>query len=165
MTATTVFRNALVCTGLLLIVTGCFDEDSFVDDNAERTGRNFPVITDLSVVSGEEVFQEGETVRLDVRFFSEDPVASVNLLDSLVVDGSGVRAQEQVKSVDASEAAFSAATQTDSLVIEYDVPSNLPADTTFIDLDVEVVNENGLTKTNETAENFAISGFGITGLK
>lgn len=162
---TSVFRHFLVFVGFLLLTTGCFDEDTFVDDNAERTGRNFPVITDLSVVSGQETFQEGETVNLDLRFFSEDPVASINLFDSLAVDGSGVRAQQQVKSVDPSEAGFSAATQTDSLVIEYTVPSDLPDSTTFIDLDVEVVNENGLTKTNETAENFAISGFGITGVK
>ncbi len=165
MNATTAFRNFLVLVCLLVLATGCFEEDNFVGDHIERTGDKYPVIANLSTVSGEDTFQEGETVQLDLRYWSEDPMASINLYDSLVVDGSGVREQQQVKSLDPDQGAFSEASQTDSLIIEYQVPSDLPDSTTFIDLDVEVVNENGLSETNETANNFAISGFGVTGKK
>ena len=165
MKATTIFRKFLVLVCLLVLATGCFDEDNFIGDHIERTGDKYPVVANLSTVSGNDTFNEGETVRLDLRFWSEDPIASINLYDSLVVDGNGVRAQQQVKSLDPSLAAFSQKSQTDSLIIDYTVPSNLPDSSTFIDLDVEVVNENELTETNETAQNFAISGFGVTGLK
>lgn len=165
MKATTVFRNFLVLVCLLVLATGCFDEDNFVGEHIKRSGDKYPVVSNVSTVSGDDTFNEGETVRIDLRFWSEDPVASINLYDSLVVDGNGVRAQEQVKSLDPNQAAFSESSQTDSLIIDYTVPSNLPDSTTFIDLDVEVVNENGLKETNETALNFAISGFGVTGKK
>lgn len=165
MKATTIFRNFLVLLSILVFATGCFDEDNFIADHIQKTGDKYPVVANLSTVSGEDTFNEGQTVQLDVRFWSEDPVANINLYDSLVVDGSGVREQQQVKSIDPSKAAFSESSQTDSLIIEYEVPSNLPDSTTFIDLDVEVVNENGLKETNETARNFAISGFGVTATK
>jgi hypothetical protein len=165
MKATTIFRNFLVLTCLLILATGCFDGDNFIGENIERTGDKYPVVANLSTVSGDEIFQEGEIVELDLRYWSEDPMSSINLYDSLVVDGSGVREQQQVKSLDPDQGVFSEASQTDSLIIEYQIPSDLPDSTTFIDLDVEIVNENGLSETNETATNFAIIGFGVTGKK
>jgi hypothetical protein len=161
MKATTVFRNFLVFVGLLVLVTGCFDEDNFLAENIERTGEKYPVVSDLKVVSGRDTFQVGEAAQLDVRFWSEGTVASINVYDSLIVDGVGVRAQQQVASIDPSQAAFSEVSQTDSLIVEYTIPSSI-SDTTFVDLDVEVVNENGLSETNETANSdFAIGGFDI----
>lgn len=165
MKATTIFRNFLVLICLLVLATGCFEEDNFIGDHIEKTGDKYPVVANLSTVSGDDTFSEGETVQLDVRFWSEDPMESINLYDSLVVDGSGAREQQQVKSIDPNEAAFSESSQTDSLIIDYQVPSDLPDSTTFIDLDVEVVNQNGLKETNETSNNFAIGGFGITAEK
>ena len=162
---TIAFRNLLVFVGIVFLVTGCFDEDNFLADNAERTGDKYPVVADYHLVGEQDTFQVGETVRLDLRFWSEGTVASINLYDSLVVDGSGVRAQQQVDLIDPSNAAFSDSTQTDSLIIEYDVPS-LSDDTTTIDLDVEVVNENGLAETNETADaSFATGGVSVIGVK
>ena len=163
MNATTALKNFLILLCFLSLTTGCFEEDNFIADNIEKTGEKYPVVSNLSLASAQDTFAVGETVRLDLRFWSDGTVASINLYDSLVVDGSGVRAQQQVKSIDPSNAAFSETSQTDSLIIEYTVPSL--SDTTFIDLDVEVVNENGLKETNETANNFAISGFGVVGVQ
>jgi hypothetical protein len=163
MKATTAFRNFLVFVGFLVLATGCFEEDNFLAENSEPTGDKYPVVSDYSVVGEQDTFQVGETVRLDLRFWSEGTVASINLYDSLIVDGSGVRAQQQVASIDPSNAGFSEVTQTDSLIIEYTVPSL--SDTTTIDLDVEVENDNGLTETNETNNaSFATGGVNVIGV-
>jgi hypothetical protein len=201
MNATTVLRNFLVLLGFLILTTACFEEDNFVGDNIERTGEMYPVVSNLTIVSGRDTFQVGETVGLDLRFWSEGTVAAVNAYDSLYISGAdldsvradtglvdipndttfGVRRQQQFASPDPSSAAFSEVSQTDSLIIDYQVPTlpdtffvnsfvvsggtlsqvAVPSDTTRVDLDLEVVNDNGLSETNETANNFAISGFGI----
>ena len=164
MNMTTIFRNGLLFSALFVLLVGCHDEDNFLAENTERTGEKAPVVSNLSLESAQDTLAVGETARLDLRFWSEGTVASINLYDSLVVDGSGVRAQQQVTSIDPSNAAFSEESQTDSLIIEYTVPSEV-SDTTFIDLDVEVVNDNGLRETNETANTPAIEGFGIVGVQ
>lgn len=145
---------------MVLLFTGCFEEDNFFEDNIELTGRSFPVISDLEIINAKSSYAEGETVRLDVRFWSEDPIESIALSDSLI----GIRAQQQFTVIPYSEAAFSETSQTDSLVIEYTVPT-VPNDTTQINLEVEVTNENGLSLTNVEADNFAISPINITVIK
>jgi hypothetical protein len=69
-----------------------------------------------------------------------------------------------VSSFSYSQAAFSETSQTDSLVIDYTIPT-VPNDTTEINLEVQVNNENGLSITNVTADNFAISPINITVIK
>ncbi len=133
------------------------DEDNFFLDNIERTGRNFPVISNIVIQNEQEEYSPGETVQLRVEFWSEDPVEEIVLYDSLVT----VRAREVVLREPASNASFSDETQTDVIVLNYEVPT-VPNDPTEINLQVEVINENGLSEINTEADNFTIQRIEIT---
>ena len=144
----------VMLTGITLI--SC-DEDNFFLDNIERTGRNFPVISNIVIQNEQEEYSPGETVQLRVEFWSEDPVEEIVLYDSLVT----VRAREVVLREPASNASFSDETQTDVIVLNYEVPT-VPNDPTVINLQVEVINENGLSEINTEADNFTIQRIEIT---
>jgi len=152
--------NIFLSVCLLLLLSGCFDEDNFLVDNIERTGQSFPVISNLEIINDQSSYSEGDIVQLDLRFWSEDPVANIVLSDSLI----NLSSQQEVSTFSYSQAAFSETSQTDSLIIDYTIPT-VPNDTTEINLEVQVNNENGLSITNVTADNFAISPINITVIK
>ena len=145
---------------LILFFAGCLDEDNFLEDNITLTGRSFPNISDFHIVGDQDVYDEGETLQLDLRFFSEDPIDRIVLRDSLI----NLRAQEVAGEWSPDEASFSDSTQTQVLIMDYVVP-DVPIDTTRINLEVEIINENGLSITNVTADNFAIAPVNITVIK
>jgi len=156
--------NIMKKTTLLLVacflMVSCMEEDNWLEDNIEDTGRSFPNISDFEVVNAQDQYQEGETVQLDLLFWSNDPVKEIVLRDS-VVNQSG---QQVYSKWDYTEASFSEASQTDSLRIEYQIPT-VPNDPSEINLEVEVVNENGLTMTNVETDNFAAGPINITVVK
>lgn len=144
-----------LAVGLLLI--SCMEEDNWLEDNMERTGRHYPNISDFEIVDLQDEYQEGETVRLDLLFWSEDPIEEIILRDSVVNEST----QQVYSRYSPDEATFSEASQTDSLRMEYEVPT-VPNDTSEINLEVEIVNENGLSITNVEADNFAAGPINIT---
>jgi|AntRauTorcE11897_2_1112592.scaffolds.fasta_scaffold42092_1 hypothetical protein len=143
---------------IMLLAVGCFDEDNFLNDNIEQTGRSFPNISDFHIENLQDSYAEGETLQLDLRFFSNDPIQTIILRDSLI----DIREQQVVTEFSPDEASFSDSTQTQVLIMNYTVPSSVPNDPTQVNLEVEIVNENGLSITNVTADNFAIAPLNIT---
>lgn len=144
--------------GLLMI--SCMEEDNWLADNIEETGRHYPNISDFEIKNSQDEYAEGETVSLDLLFWSEDPIEEIILRDSVVNES----AQQVYSRYSSGEATFSEASQTDSLRIEYEIPT-VPNDTTIINLEVEIMNENGLSITNVEADNFAAGPINITVIK
>jgi hypothetical protein len=143
-----------------LLVMSCLKEDNWLKDNIEETGRNYPNISDFEIENLKNEYSEGETVQLDLLFWSEDPIEEIVLRDSVVNES----AQQVYSRFSPDEASFSEASQTDSLRIEYQIPT-VPNDTSQINLEVEIVNENGLSMTNLESDNFAAGPINITVIK
>ncbi|MDZ7658622.1 hypothetical protein [Fodinibius sp.] len=147
-----------VAVGLLLM--SCLKEDNWLKDNIEETGRHYPNISDFEIENLKDEYNEGEVVQLDLLFWSEDPIEEIVLRDSVVNES----AQQVYSRFSPDEATFSEASQTDSLRIEYQIPT-VPNDPSQINLEVEIVNQNGLSMTNVEADNFAAGPINITVIK
>jgi hypothetical protein len=127
-----------------LALTGCYEEPDWLGDNTVSLG-NFPVISSFSVVDNRE-FELGETVELDLRFWSDAPIQEI-VLSSLIGDTK-------------TEAAtfgytpnFAEDSQTDKLLMSYTIPNELPEDVSSISLEVNIINENGLNRTRTVTVN------------
>jgi len=142
-----------------LVMMSCLEEDNWLEDNIEPTGNHYPTIADLDIRNPDPqgVYQAGETINLDLLFWSEDEVSEIVLRDSVVNES----AQQEYSRYSYSEAKFFEETQTDSLGMEYTIPS-VPNDPSQIHLQVEVINENGLSRTNDESGNTGIHDFVIT---
>lgn len=153
----------IVLTGFIL--TSCFSEDNFLTDNLEETGRSFPNITDVTILESQSEYSEGEIIQIDVRFWSEDPVEEIILYDELRNDeGNTIQSIERVTSVPYDQASFSEESQTDTVMLEYEIPQ-ISSDPTEIILVIEVLNENGLTERNTEAKNPTIRNITITAVQ
>ncbi len=138
----------LMIAGLTLV--SC-SEDNFFLDNIDQTGRSFPVISNIIIQNQQDEYTSGETVQIRVEFWSNDPVKEIVLYDSLV----NIRDREVVLTEPAANASFSEESETDVIILNYTVP-DVPEDPTTINLQVEVINENGLSEINTDADNFTI---------
>ncbi|WP_256012346.1 hypothetical protein [Desertivirga xinjiangensis] len=115
--------------------------DEWLKDNIEIVGK-LPVIASLSVVPPQTSrVPAGSSLQLDLRYWSDDPVDKINLYATV---GTGAR---QAVSTSAYAKAYSAVSRTDSLLLPYQVPAGL-ASGTSIKLDVEVLNQNTLSRTS-----------------
>jgi len=146
----------LVIAGLTLV--SC-SEDNFFLDNIDQTGRSFPVISDIIIQNEQDEYTSGETVQIRVEFWSNDPVQEIVLYDSLV----NIRDREVVLTEPAANASFSEESQTDVIILNYEVPA-VPEDPTTINIQVEVINENGLSEFNTEADNTTIRRIEITAI-
>jgi hypothetical protein len=146
----------LVIAGLTLV--SC-SEDNFFLDNIDQTGRSFPVISDIIIQNEQDEYTSGETVQIRVEFWSNDPVQEIVLYDSLV----NIRDREVVLTEPAANASFSEESQTDVIILNYEVPA-VPEDPTTINIQVEVINENGLSEINTEADNTTIRRIEITAI-
>ena len=147
-----------VAVGFLMM--SCLKEDNWLEDNIKETGNQYPNISDFEIENLKDEYTEGEIVQLDLLFWSEDPIEEIVLRDSVVNES----AQQVYSRFSPDEASFSEASQTDSLRIQYQIPT-VPNDPSQINLEVEIVNENGLTMTNVETDNFAAEPIIITVIK
>lgn len=153
----------IVLTGFML--TSCFGEDNFLTDNLEETGRSFPNITDVTILDSQSEYSEGDIIQIDVRFWSEDSVEQIILYDELKDDeGSTIQAIEIATSAAYDQASFSEESQTDFVILEYEVP-DISSDPTEIILVIEVLNENGLTERNTESKNPTIRDISVTAVQ
>lgn len=139
-----------------IMIVSC-SEDNFFLDNIDQTGRSFPVISDIIIENQQDEYTSGETVQIRVEFWSNDPVQEIVLYDSLV----DIRNREVVLSEPAANASFSEESETDVIILNYEVPA-VPEDPTTINIQVEVINENGLSEINTEADNTTIRRIEIT---
>lgn len=155
-----IMKKLVLFAAVGFLMMSCLKEDNWLKDNIQETGKHYPNISDFEINNLKDEYAEGETVEMDLLFWSEDPVKEIVLRDSVV----NVSAQQVFSRFSPDEASFSEASQTDSLRIEYQIPT-VPNDTSQINLEVEVVNENGLTMTNVETDNFAAGPIDITVIK
>ncbi|NGP89808.1 hypothetical protein G3569_15730 [Aliifodinibius halophilus] len=153
-------KNTVLFLVMAFLFVSCMEEDNWLKDNMKETGNSYPNISDFEIIDKKDEYQEGETVQMDLLFWSEDPVKEIVLKDSVVSQSS----QQVYGKWGYEEASFSEASQTDSLRIAYTIPT-VPNDTTEINLEVQVVNENGLTMNNVDTDNFAAGPIDITVIK
>ncbi|MDT0677970.1 hypothetical protein [Autumnicola musiva] len=131
--------SKILFLGLIAIaVTSCYNDDLWLDENAEETGRSTPVIASFTTADGD--YSPGSEITLDLRYWSNDSIEQVDFFAQ--VDG---HPELDDLRVFPYEEAYSALSRTDSLLIDYTVP-NVPSGTEF-EFQVVVRNVNGLTAT------------------
>ena len=129
----------ILLSGLIAIgVSSCYEDDNWLDENMEETGRSTPVIA--SFTTADEDYSPGSEITLDLRFWSNDSIEQVDFFAQ--VDG---HPELDDLRVFPYEEAYSELSRTDSLLINYTVP-NVPSGTDF-EFQVVVRNVNGLTAT------------------
>ncbi|MCO4294271.1 hypothetical protein NF867_15525 [Solitalea sp. MAHUQ-68] len=128
----------LIAVSSIALVSCEKDADQWLQDNVTVIGK-YANIAKFSAPSATAA--AGSKIKLDLRYWSEDPIDKINLKDSI-----GTAAKKQVFTT-AYSPAYSAITKTDSLIIEYTVPAGL-APKTVILLEAEVVNKNTLKNTS-----------------
>lgn len=123
---------------LAAIIAGCKKDDpnQFLKDNVNIVGYN-PVIASFTA-PGTQAQTPGSTIKLDLRYWSDDPIDKINLNAKV---GNG--ASTGVLSVP-YQPAYSAVSKTDSLNLQYQIPTGTPTGTTIV-LEAQVVNKNALT--------------------
>jgi hypothetical protein len=127
--------GAVICVGGLL--ASCEKEaDQWLQDNFEVIG-NIPAIASFNTTPAVTEVVAGTTVKLDLRYWSKDPIDKINLNAKV---GSEVK---QTVSSTAYQAAYSKVSKTDSLILEYAVPAGL-AKGVAIELEAEIINKTAL---------------------
>lgn len=147
-------KNIFVLFVLVVIATGCYSEDNWLNDNWEKTGEHYPNISNVTILNPQDSYSVGDQVSFDLRFWSEDPVDTITLFHQV-----GENDQEIATVYPYSEAAYSETTQTDSLILEYEVPQG--ASGSVISFEIIVENENELSASNTEATNTAIHNISI----
>ena len=139
--------SIIIMFAVLAVFAACDeDADHELENIIKETGGYFPVISSLSLEMPDEEANPGETLTLDLRYWSQGEMESIVLMEALD-DG----ALSEVDRVD-YQPAYSSVTRTDSLLLNYQVPSNL-SDTTSVKLKVQVINLNELTKADSVIFN------------
>lgn len=128
---------------LAVIAAGCKKDDpnQFLKDNVTVVGYN-PVIASFTTSpAGTATAAAGSTVKLDLRYWSDDPIDKINLNATV-----GTAAKQTI-STSADQKAYSTVSKTDSLNLQYQVPAGTAVGTTII-VEAQIVNKNTLTATS-----------------
>lgn len=126
-----------------VIAMGCkkVAPNQFLKDNVTIVGYN-PVIASFTTTpAGTTTAVAGSTVKLDLRYWSDDPIDKINLNATV---GSGGKANV---SSTGYQKAYSTVSRTDSLNLQYQVPAGTAVGT-IITVEAQVVNKNSLTATS-----------------
>ncbi len=122
-----------------LAVSSCYKEADWVDENAELSGKHFPIIQ--STYLDKATYNVGETVIDTVLYWSIDEVEKLDLYAS--IDG----ADEELYSSTPYSHNYFPKTRTDVAALTYVVPDGTQGKE--ISLRVVVVAKNGLTSKEE----------------
>ena len=128
-----IFIVLIFVLGFGILFSSCYKEENWTEENTEILGY-IPIIASFDATPASTV-KSGENLSLDLRFWCTDPIKEIIFyptlndvdLDSLVYPY--------------SDAAYSAASQTDSLVIGYIAP-NVDSTSTLV-VNAKVISENG----------------------
>lgn len=121
---------------LMFLLSSCYEEADWVADNAELSGKKFPTIASFSSTNGAS-FVANETVNLDIRYWSVDPIESIKVFEVLDDVTTEIFSAPYVE-------AYSPISQMDSLLVSYPVPTLTECKT--ITLITRVINKNELSK-------------------
>ena len=124
----------LLATVVVTLLTSCYEEENWLEDNITPTGEYYPTIY-MNDLDGE--YAAGDEVIVDLEFASQGTLENIVLYQQLG------EAEEEVVSTTPYQPAFSQKKSQDTLALTYVVPSI--TDTVEITLRAEAVNANGLT--------------------
>ncbi|GHA47649.1 hypothetical protein GCM10007103_30800 [Salinimicrobium marinum] len=130
------FKTILFVALVTISLTSCYEDDNWLEQNIEETGRSVPMIA--SFTTSDEDYSPGNEITLDLRYWSNDAIEQVDFFAQ--VEGHPELDDLRVYPY---EEAYSAQSRTDSLLIRYTIP-DVPSGTSF-GFQVVVKNENGLT--------------------
>jgi len=136
-----IFKIFILSVAIAAIFCSCKKPkpNQWLLDNVTVVGHN-PVIASFSVVAPQTTtVAAGSTVNLDLRYWSEDPIDKINLNATV-----GAAGTKQTVSTTTDQKAYSTVSRTDSLRIQYQVPTGLASGTT-IALEAQIINKNTLT--------------------
>jgi hypothetical protein len=134
----------LLASGVIAaVIAGCKKDDpnQFLKDNVTVVGYN-PVIASFTTVpastTATTTVAAGATVKLDLRYWSDDAIDKVNLNATI-----GTAAKTTI-STTPYQKAYSSVSRTDSLNLQYQVPAGTASGTTIV-VEAQVINKNTLT--------------------
>ncbi len=127
-----------------VILSSCYEEEHFLDNNATSDGRYFPVIQTVSVDNTPEIdsFAVGETVKIIVKYWSTDPIKELVLFDNIDDVVTLISTTPYTYSYDAESAA-------EKVTLDYQVPAG--SNGKEVGLLVGIINENGLSREKTTS--------------
>lgn len=134
-------RNILFILFSALLITSCYEETDWVEENSTTNGYHYPMIQDVLVVAEQDSFAAGDVVPLEVYFWSRDEVKELDL--SQTIDD-----VETLLSTSAPNTTYDVERNVDKMEMSYTVP----ADTEGKDITLSVVVRtiHDLTRTKST---------------
>lgn len=138
-------KNTIILSCLLALVTSCYEEEQWLEDNIETEGKNYPVIQSVGV---EGELAPGNTLNLIMHYWSSDPILRYDLYDSVAM----VSNQQLYSSTDYVYN-YDEETGSEVVTLPYTIPSTV-VDTSIVILRVAIVNENGLSREVVTSLTF-----------
>lgn len=141
-----IYKLLFVSIAFAVAIASCKkpDPNQFLKDNVTVVGYN-PLIASFKIVPvtvpATTTAAAGSTVKLDLRYWSDDPIDKVNLNATV-----GAAAKQTI-STTPYQRAYSAVSRTDSLNLTYQVPAGTATGTTIV-VEAQVVNKNTLTATS-----------------
>lgn len=134
-----ILKHILVFGAAMILLSSCYKEDYFLDDNTTSDGKHFPIVQSVEVSNEPNSgFVEGNTVELTVHYWSEDPILQYELYETV---GAG---SETLYSTTPYQFTYDEEAQSEVVTLTYEVPAGSSGQS--IVLNVVLVNENGLTK-------------------
>lgn len=137
-------KYILMIVGFVLLLSSCYEQQTWVDKNVKEGGNYYPYIqlVDVSNLPESGLFTEGDAVDVRVQYWSVDPVSSLDLYAT-------VNGTEGLVSSTPYTYSFDAESNAEVTTLAYTVPTGSSG--TNIDLRVVVVNENELTREKTTS--------------
>lgn len=106
-------KNILFVLFSVLLVTSCYEETDWVEDNSTTNGHHFPMIQD--VIPESDTVQAGATVAVNVYFWSRDEVKELDFLQT-------INGTETLLSTSAPQVTYDEERNVDVMNFSYTVP-------------------------------------------
>lgn len=133
-----IMRNFIILASFFL-VTACYEEKVWLDDNVEYQGKAVPSIYMYPLDSA--TYTPGRTARIQLEYFSNDGMKEIKVYHRV---GSATAARTLVATLPYTPA-FSKLKQQDTLIYQYPIPSGNAANTQIF-IDAEAISNKDVGK-------------------
>lgn len=133
-----IMRNFIILASFF-IVTACYEEEVWLDNNVEYQGKAVPSIYMYPLDS--TTFTPGRTARIQLEYFCNDGMKEIKVYQRV---GSSTAARTLVTTLPYTPA-FSKLKQQDTLVYQYPIPTGNAANTQIF-IDAEAVSTKDVPK-------------------
>jgi hypothetical protein len=133
-----IFRNFIILSSFF-IVTACYEEEVWLDDNVEFQGKAVPSIYMYPLDS--TLYTPGRAARIQLEYFCNDGLKEIKVYHRV---GSATAARTLITTIPYTPA-FSKLKQQDTLIYQYPIPTGNAANTQIF-IDAEAVSTKDVTK-------------------